>query len=319
MHGTTTDQTMAPAPGTPARIHTGEKIAMWLGIAGNAILFTGKFIAGISFNSIAIHSDSFNSLTDIIASTIVLISVRSSHRAPDEDHPFGHKRAQPLAGLVVAIFTGIVGFTIITQSVTRLINGEQIAKGLIPVVLLAVVMVVKLAMHIFVRIVATRERSPALMASAMDHRNDVLISVAVLIGVVASNLGLPIFDPLMAMVVGLWIIRVGFSIGRANIKFLMGEAPPAELLERIRATARAVEGVRGLNDVFAHYVGTQVEIEVHINVDRTITIEKAHDIGKQVQWAIEDMEEISRAFIHIDPLLAGADEASASAPSGERC
>jgi cation diffusion facilitator family transporter len=285
-------------------IDAGEKIAMWLGIVGNSVLFAAKIIVGLLFNSIAIISDSFNSLTDTVASTIVLISVRSSHQAPDEDHPFGHKRAQPLAGLVVAILTGIVGFEIIAQSVTRLVNGEQLEKGLIPIVLVVSVMVIKLGMHLYVRVVAARAGSTALMASAMDHRNDVLVSAAVLIGVVVSNLGFPIFDPLVAIAVGLWIIRAGFEIGRTNIKYLMGEAPPAELVERIRATAKAVDGVLGLNDVFAHYVGTAVEIEVHINVDRTITIEEAHDIGKRVQWAIEDMEEISRAFIHIDPLQA---------------
>ncbi len=89
------------------------------------------------------------------------------------------------------------------------------------------------------------------------------------------------------------------------MKYLMGAAPPAELVQRIKAIAHATEGVLGLNDVFAHYVGTSVEIEVHINVDSRLTIERAHDIGKKVQRAIEDMDEISRAFIHIDPLEDG--------------
>jgi cation diffusion facilitator family transporter len=281
-----------------------EKLAMWMGIVGNTILFACKILVGLAFNSIAIISDSFNSLTDIVASTIVLISVRSSYKAPDEDHPFGHKRAQPIAGLVVAIFTGIVGFEIITQSVGRLLNGEQIEMGVLPIILVSGVMAVKLCMHVFARWVARRTGSPAIMASATDHRNDVLVSAAVLSGVVASNLGFPIFDPIVAILIGLWIIRAGFLIGKDNIKYLMGEAPPPALVDKVREKAKAVEGVIGLNDVFAHYVGTTVEIEVHIDVDRRISIEEAHGIGKKVQWAIEDMEEISRAFIHIDPLEA---------------
>jgi len=275
---------------------------MWMGIVGNAILFCAKIVIGTLFNSIAIISDSFNSLTDIVASTIVLISVRASYMAPDADHPFGHKRAQPLAGLVVAILTGIVGFEIVTQSVTRLINGEQIAKGLLPILLVIAVMVLKLCMHFYARWVSQKTGSTAIAASATDHRNDVLVSAAVLVGVVASNLGLPVLDPVVGVLVGLWIIRAGYAIGRANIKFLMGEAPPPELVKRIVSIAAAVDGVLGLNDVFAHYVGTSVEIEVHIDVDRRLTIEQAHDIGKKVQRAIEDMEEVSRAFIHIDPL-----------------
>ena len=279
-----------------------ERFAMWLGIAGNAILFAGKVTVGMAFNSIAIVSDSLNSFTDIVASTIVLVSIRASRREADAEHPFGHHRAQPIAGLVVAIFTGIVGFQVIIQAVTRLFEGSAIEPGILPILLLAGVMVVKLGMHRYVRAVAARTRSPALKASAMDHRNDVLISAGVLLGVGAANVGAPVVEPIVAVLVGLWIIRAGFAIGRDNMRFLMGEVPPAELVDRIRAEARAVEGVLALNDVFAHYVGTTVEIEVHINVDRRLTIEQAHDIGKKVQWAIENMDEISRAFIHIDPL-----------------
>jgi cation diffusion facilitator family transporter len=281
-----------------------EKLAIWMGIIGNAVLFGGKIVIGLTFNSIAIISDSLNSFTDIIASTIVFISIRSSYKDPDPEHPFGHKRAQPIAGLIVAIFTGIVGFEVITQSVTRLFTGDEIQKGLLPILLVVAVMVVKLGMHLYARFVAGRTRSTALMASATDHRNDVLISAAVLVGVVASNLGLPILDPIVAILIGLWIIRAGFSIGRDNIKYLMGEAPPKDLVEKILKTAREVPGVLGLNDVYAHYVGTAIEIEVHVDVDKRLNIEEAHAIGKQVQRAIESMEEISRAFIHIDPLEA---------------
>ena len=285
-----------PAPGAA------EQAATWMGILGNAVLFTAKILVGFSFNSIAIISDSFNSLTDIVASTIVLVSVRSSHRSPDAGHPFGHARAQPLAGLVVAILTGIVGFEIIAQSAGRLVSAQSIQPGLLPILLLGGVMVVKLVMHVVARVTARRTKSTALMASAVDHRNDVLISAAVILGVGASNLGFPIFDPLAAIAVGGWIIWAGFRIGRDNMKYLMGEAPPVELVQRIKTIAHGIEGVLGLNDVFAHYVGTSVEIEVHINVDSRLTIERAHDIGKKVQGAIEEIEEISRAFIHIDPL-----------------
>jgi cation diffusion facilitator family transporter len=279
-----------------------EKIAIWMGIIGNAVLFGGKIVIGLAFNSIAIISDSLNSFTDIIASTIVFISIRSSYKGPDPEHPFGHKRAQPIAGLIVAIFTGIVGFEVITQAVTRLFTGAEIQKGLLPILLVVAVMVAKLGMHLYARVVAERTRSTALMASATDHRNDVLISAAVLAGVIASNLGFPIFDPIVAILIGLWIIRAGFSIGQDNIKYLMGEAPPKDLMEKILLAAREVPGVLALNDVFAHYVGTTVEIEVHVNVDRRLNIEEAHAIGKKVQGAIESMDDISRAFIHIDPL-----------------
>jgi cation diffusion facilitator family transporter len=279
-----------------------EKLAVWLGIVGNFLLFGGKIIIGLVFNSIAIISDSLNSFTDIVASVVVFISIKSSYKAADDDHPYGHMRAQPIAGLIVAIFTGIVGFEIITQSVTRLITGAQMERGVLPIILVVAAMVIKLGMHLYVRGVARRTRSTALAASAADHRNDVLISAAVLIGVVVSNLGFPVFDPVVAILVGLWIIKAGFGIGRDNIKYLMGEAPSEDLMAMVLEKARQVPGVLALNDVYAHYVGTAVQIEVHINVDKRLNIEEAHAIGKQVQFSLEAMDEVSRAFIHIDPL-----------------
>ncbi len=289
-----------------------------MGIIGNVVLCAAKVVVGISFDSIAIISDSFNSLTDIVASTIVLVSIRSSYRGPDAGHPFGHARAQPIAGLVVAILTGIVGFEIIAQSFSRLFTGETVRHGLVPIVVLGGVMVVKLSMFLVARRTGRRAGSTALMASSVDHRNDVLVSAAVIIGVGAANLGLPIFDPLAAMAVGVWIIWAGFRIGRDNMKYLMGGAPPRELVQRIMAIAHETEGVLGLNDVFAHYVGTSVEVEVHINVDRRITIEEAHAIGKQVQSGIEELDEVSRAFIHIDPLEARGKAARSARASTRR-
>ncbi len=279
-----------------------QNIAIGMGIFGNLLLFVGKISIGLLFNSVAIVSDSLNSFTDIIASLIVRVSIRSSHKDADPQHPYGHERAQPIAALVVAIFTGIVGFQIIVQSVTRLLTGQQMKKGILPILLVSGVMVIKLGMHLYVRSVASRTRSMALQASATDHRNDVLISGVVLTGVVIVNMGFPVFDSVIAILVGVWIIGAGFSISRDNIKFLMGESPSRELLQKVLDKARSVEGVIALNDVFAHYVGTAIQIEVHINVRKSLNVEEAHAIGKRVQHELEGMEEISRAFIHIDPL-----------------
>jgi cation diffusion facilitator family transporter len=279
-----------------------EGLAIWLGIIGNVLLFGGKIFIGLRFQSIAIISDSINSFTDIIASLVVYISIRASHREADPQHPYGHKRAQPIAGLIVAIFTGIVGFEVIAQAANRLLTGDRMQPGFLPIALVLAVMLIKLLMHLYVRAVARRAGSTALMASATDHRNDVLVSAAVLLGVVFSNLDFPIFDPIVAILIGLWIIKAGFSIGRDNIKFLMGEAPPAVLLDGILETARGVQGVGRVHDVLAHYVGTAIQIEVHINVQRELNVEQAHAIGKQVQRAIEGRDGVSRAFVHIDPL-----------------
>ena len=188
-----------------------EKKATWLGIIGNILLFVSKLIVGIAYNSIAIISDALNSFTDIIASFIVHLSVIISYGEPDKEHQFGHDRAQPIAALIVAIFIGIVGFEIIAASITRILEGQRLEPGLFPVFLIAIVMIAKFVMYLYTNMIYKRTNSIALKASTIDHRNDVLISFAVLLSIIISNFGYPIFDPLVGIVIGVWIIISGYN------------------------------------------------------------------------------------------------------------
>lgn len=283
-------------------MNNSAKKATILGIIGNIILFILKIIVGVVYNSIAIISDAINSFTDIIASIIVFISVKVSAKRADKGHPFGHKSAEPIAGLIVAIFIGIVGFEVIKYAFERLLSGTTMIRGIVPLIIIGFTLVMKFFMYVYFLRVAKKTKSIAILASAADHRNDVLISFAALIGVGGAYFGYPILDPIVALVIGLWIIYAGYRIGMDNLKFLMGEAPSKELVEKIKNIALKVECVRGLNDVRVHYVGVLLQAEVHIEVDRTLTIYRAHTIGKRVQNKLEKLEEVNRAFVHIDPV-----------------
>jgi len=278
------------------------KKATLLGIFGNIILFILKIVVGFLYNSIAVISDAINSFTDVIASIIVFISVKVSSKQADKEHPFGHHRAEPIAGLVVAIFTGIVGFEIIKAALDRLLNGEQIIKGITPMIVMITTLILKLGMYRYAKRVGKRIKSTAILASATDHRNDVLISSAALIGVGGAYFGYVILDPLVALIIGVWIIYAGYKIGTVNLKFLIGEAPSEELMEKIKEIALGVDGVKGINEVRAHYVGVLLQVEIHIEVNRKLTIYRAHTIGKKVQNKLENLGIVDRAFVHIDPV-----------------
>ncbi|MBD3163762.1 cation diffusion facilitator family transporter [Candidatus Woesearchaeota archaeon] len=278
-----------------------ERNATLLGITGNVLLFAGKLIVGLAYNSIAIISDALNSFTDIIASFIVHHSVAVSYKRPDKEHQFGHKRAQPVAALIVAIFMGILGFEVIAASARRLISAEDVRQGIIPVYLLLLVMGIKLFLYLYTKKVCSKSESTALKAELIDHRNDILISFAVLVGFIFSGFGYAAFDPAAAAIVGIYIIKSGYDIGRDNIKFLMGEAPADDMFRRIQKKAESVDGVIGINDLHAHYVGTKIEAEVHIYLDKKMDVKKSHDIGKNVKKKIEKMNEVDKVFVHIDP------------------
>ncbi len=278
------------------------KKATILGILGNVVLFILKIIVGIIYNSIAVISDAINSFTDIIASVIVFISVKVSDKEADKEHPFGHHRAEPIAGLIVAIFTGIVGFEVVKFAFERLLKGGIIIKGIVPLIVMGFTLVLKLGMYIYTVKVGKKLNSTAILASAVDHRNDVLISSSALIGVGGAYFGYSIMDPLVALVIGFWIIYAGYKIGVTNVKFLIGEAPPKELMRKIKEIALNVNGVKNIHDVRAHYVGVLLQVEVHIELDKKLTIHRAHAIGKKVQNELEKLGIVDRAFVHIDPV-----------------
>ena len=280
-----------------------KKRAAILNILGNILLFIVKVIIGFLYNSIVIISDALNSLVDIVSSGIIYLSVKVSSESADKEHPFGHKRAEPIAALIVAVLTFVVGFEIIRIAFERLVTKTISEFGIIPLIVLVAVIIIKLIMYLYSISVGTKTKSTAILASAIDNRNDIAVSVVAIIGFAGSHLGMIFLEPSAAMLIGLWIIISGFSIGINNLKFLMGEAPKKDLLEKIKNAASKVEGVKGIHDVKAHYVGTLVQVEVHISVDRNLTIYRAHTLGKKVEKEVEKLQEVEKAFVHIDPII----------------
>jgi len=272
-----------------------------VGIVLNTLLFILKLVTGVMSGSIALLSDAFNSLTDTVTAVAIFICVKISDKEADEGHPFGHKRAEPIAGLLVAILAGILGFEIIRASIERFFSGKEPSFSA-PLLLIPVItMVVKLLMALYFRRVGKELKSPAIKASAVDSINDVYLALATLIGIAGAFGGYPFLDPLAGLIISGWVIYSGYQIGMENIDYLMGSAPEKELMETIKSAARSVGEVRDLNNVRAHYVGNFIHVEVHIEVDRHLSTFDSHAIGEKVERAIESIEAIEKAFIHIDP------------------
>lgn len=277
------------------------QFSTYLALSANIALFVLKLIGGLASHSIALISDAINSLTDIIASIAIVIAVRFSHKKADHTHPFGHKRAEPIAGMIVAIIAALLGFEIIKESITMFLQKEVIILTPFTYSVVIFTIVLKLGMFIFFRYISTKHRTPAIKALAADSINDVWVSLVVLLSFAMYHFKIPYVDGIAGVFIGLWIIRTGFMVGKENIDYLMGRQPSDDVMTKIKSCATSIKGVKAINDVFAHYVGPYVHAEVHIELNKSLTVIQAHDIGKQVQHKIENVEIVDRAFIHIDP------------------
>lgn len=275
---------------------------MLVALGANALLLALKAGAtGIS-DSLTIFSETLNSLSDFLGAIIVVVFVTWAHRSNDADHPFGHGRAEPIAGLVLALFTAILGFEVVRSVLMDWIEpSTRPHVGWAPIAALVVAGLVKSALAIYFRRLGRELDSPAFRASAIDSRNDVLVAAQAVLALILVQVRWEIFDSISALLVGLYILYSAFHIAMENIDYLMGKAPDHRLCERIRAAAENVRHVQQVDDLKAHYVGTRVHVELTTRVDGGLSTVESHDIAEEVREAVESIHEVDRAFVHVEP------------------
>lgn len=278
------------------------KNATRLGLIGNIFLFIIKLIVGITSGSIALISEAINSFTDILSAGVVFFCVKIAHKRADKSHPFGHQRFEPIAGLVVAILAAVLGVEVINYAIRNIISSKYAILGLLPIIVLLITIVVKVGMAIHFFKVSKKLNSPAIKAMAIDSRNDIIVAIAALVGVGGNILGIRILDPIAGILIGLYVIKQGYSIGRENIDYLVGRSPPQWIIRKVRKAVLSIKGVKGVHDIKAHYLGSFIHVQVHVEVNKNIKTESSHIIGKKVEKIIESMPEFQKAFVHIDPV-----------------
>lgn len=282
----------------PHRLKRAADIA--LGI--NIFLFVIKAVVGLLSNSIAVISEALNSFTDVLVSIGIKIAVRMSREKPDSKHQFGHNAAQPIAAFILSVFAFVVGINIIEESVKRLIEPKEISPIPAVYVVLAVTIITKILLNRYQVSITKIFKSPAIHAASVDSRNDVLASSIALVGVIGSTFQLYFFDSIAGILVALFIFKSGYEVGKENIDYLMGHSASPDFDNKIRSITKSIEGVKGINDLRSHYVGDKFHIEIHIEVDKDCTTVISHDIGNNVRFTLEKLDDVQKVFVHVDPV-----------------
>jgi cation diffusion facilitator family transporter len=276
--------------------------AIWIAVLGNGALALAKGAAAWLSGSTALLATAVDSATDLVYTLFMAWGLWYSQQPPDESHPQGHARVEPIVSAVIALMMGLAGLEVVRQAINRL-HGEPatFAWGGPAAVLIGSALV-KVIMYLLVRRLGEKAHSPAIMASAKDNLADVISSATALAGVVAASWIHPLADPLAALAVSVWIFRNAAAILVENLGYLTGRAAAPELVEQIRAAASRVEGVQGVHRVIADYVGPQVRAELHVDVDGDMSFRDAHRITNAVRDAVEALDEVDLAFVHLEPV-----------------
>ncbi|MBU0532039.1 cation diffusion facilitator family transporter [Candidatus Micrarchaeota archaeon] len=267
----------------------------------NIFLFLLKVSAAIPSGSLALLSSAFDSLNDVVSYLIGYYSIRESARGPDRDHPFGHRRMQPLAAIVIAIFAAILSFEILRFTVISFLSGVSLFEiTTYTFLVLVITIVVKLIMYFFLKNASKKNLSSAIDAMMVDSKNDILFNSIAIVGVSGAYFGQPFLDEAAAVIIAAYIAYSGYEVARKNFNYIVGAKPDKKIIDTIAKKARKVNGVKKLGLMRAHYVGDRVHVELAILVEKETKGLKSHEIALNVQHAIESLQIVERAFIHVD-------------------
>lgn len=272
-----------------------------VGIAANLFIFLVKIILGIVFGSIALIADSFDSLSDVAASVMIIAGAHWAGKPRDREHPFGHGRMEWIASLIVSILLVGVGLSLGKEAVVRIFrpNPYDAPWWLIAIVAASIPLKEWLAM--FSRRLSLATGSTLIEAGYWNFRFDSAMAVMVCVALVCSKYGLAVVDGCMGLIIAGLIVHSGISLIRERISVLLGEAPSPEEIRRIEQWALRVPGVRDAHDIIVHKYGDYQLISLDIEVDARGTAMEAHRIAAQVEALIEDNCH-AKAIVHVDPV-----------------
>jgi cation diffusion facilitator family transporter len=275
-------------------------------LAVNLGLAIAKGLVWQATGSLAVGSEAVNSTADAVYSLVVLAGMYVTTQPPDFEHPHGHERIEPFVALFVAVGVLVAGVLVLWQAIVTIRTGNAgTIVGAPAVGVLVLTGVVKYLLYRFCLRVGVEHNSPAVIATALDSRTDILTASAALVGVVGAAVGYPLLDPIAAVVVAVGILYTGVDIVRDNVNYLVGGAPPPDLRAEIVRRALEHPDVEGAHDVIAHYVGPEIDVSLHIEVEGDMTVAEAHDIESAVMEAIREIDEVDDVFVHIDPKELG--------------
>jgi cation diffusion facilitator family transporter len=282
--------------------------ATFLGLAVNTVFTVVKFAAGIFGHSHALVADAVESLSDIFSSLIVWRGLVVAATPPDEDHPYGHGKAEPLAAAVVSTILLLAAGWIIVQSVHEIAQPHASPAPFTLVVLL-VVIAIKESLFRFVHSEAISVQSSAMGTDAWHHRSDAITSLAAAIGISVSLIGGKAYaaaDDVAAIVAAFIIAWNGWRLLRPALNELMDRAPSRDVVDHIRRIAEGVNGVDCIEKCLVRKVGYDYFVDMHAQVDPQMTVKRSHEIAHDVKDKIRNqIPAVRDVLVHIEPSRKG--------------
>lgn len=285
----------------------GGKKAAIVAISANCIMTVLNVAVGVMSGSYALVSEGAHTLSDVTTSIIAYVGFYFGQKPADEEHPIGHGRAEAISGLVIVVFLVVVAYEIMHGAVGKILNPSSITvPDTLAAVMATVGIIVNFSVSEYIINLGKEIRSPAIVADGKHQRTDIFSSIAILVGVVVSNMGYPILDPIIGFIIGILIFKTAWDIGKENIDNIMGKVPSEEFVDEIKTAAENIPEVENAHNIKVDYLGAYATVALHVQLDGDLTLNESHEIVHKVEDNIlKEVPEIKSVMVHACP--AGLD------------
>jgi len=274
------------------------KIGFWV----NAILMVFKLAAGYWGHSEAVFADGIESACDFVAIFSTMVALKLGRKPFDEQHPYGHGRAENLSALLVSLVILATGAWILTNSIHSIIDRRFQSPEMIAVVAAFLTILIKEWLYRFTQKTGRELDSPSLLAIAKDHRKDAITSISTLAGVTGAYFGIGILDPLAAGLTAFLALHMGYQTVRDATPDLADGSARPDFIEKVTRLAESVERVEHVHDIRGRRTGQYMVIDLKLEMDPAMTVKESHDIANRVKKLIfEAFPNVGDVMIHVNP------------------
>ncbi len=291
-----------------AHKHKPALTAIWIGLICNIVLTLLKLVVGVLFNSPVLVADGIHNGGDIVATLAALVSSMVSKKPADDDHPYGHGKAEVVASALVAVILALAALWIGYHALTALFEPPR-SESWLPLVAAVVSLILKQVLYVYTLRVGKTHKSKSALATAYDHLADVYASLAAVLGIGLALLGdrfdIPwaaYGDPVAGLIVSLLVLKLAYEMGREAVDILMEKGLNPEVIAGYERLIRELDGIRRIDRIRAREHGHYIIVDVRVGVPSHYTIQQGHDISRQIKKRIMEHDpHVEEVLVHLNP------------------
>ncbi|MGO0059364.1 cation diffusion facilitator family transporter [Brevibacillus fluminis] len=283
-------------------------IALWISLFSNIVLTAVKIIVGYLFNSQVLIADGIHNAGDVIATFAALTSSLVSKKPADEDHPYGHGKAEVIASAIVSIILVFAALLMVYKSIEALFEPAAEAS-LIALYAAFISLVWKQVLYVYCIRLGKAQNSKSLIATANDHLADVYASIAAVTGIgatlIGEHYGIPLTDygdPIAGIIVSYFVVKLAYEMGKESIGILMEKNLPEDQLLLFKHIVSTIPQVKRIDRIRAREHGHYVIVDIRVSVPNELTVKEGHDISRLIKKSImNEHQGVEEVLVHLNP------------------